>query len=60
MLEAAFDMDDQSKRAAEGLIECPSCHHEVAAKNMTTVFGRQLCLSCAGAWFVDEDGNDEG
>ena len=53
-------MDDQSKQAGEALIECPSCHHEVPAKNMTTVFGRHLCLSCAGAWFVDEDGNDEG
>jgi formylmethanofuran dehydrogenase subunit E len=58
MLEAAFVMDDKNKQAADALVECPSCHHTVLEKNMTMLFGRQLCLSCAGAWFVDEDGND--
>jgi len=58
MLEAAFVMDDKIK-AGDALVECPSCHHTVLEKNMTMVFGRQLCLSCAGAWFIDEDGNDD-
>jgi predicted CXXCH cytochrome family protein len=52
-------MDENSKQAADTLVECPSCHHAFPEKNLTTVFGRQLCLSCAGAWFVDEDGNDD-
>jgi len=51
-------MDDNIKEASDALVECPSCHREVPEKNMTFVFGRQLCLSCAGAWFDDED-NDE-
>jgi formylmethanofuran dehydrogenase subunit E len=58
MLEAAFVMDDKTK-AGDARVECPSCHHTVLEKNMTMVFGRQLCLSCAGAWFIDEDGNDD-
>ena len=52
-------MDEKSSQAADTLVECPSCHHAVPEKSLTTVFGRQLCLSCAGAWFVDEDGNDD-
>ena len=46
-------MDDQSDE--EPLIECPSCHHTVPKRSMTMVSGRQLCLSCAGAWFDDDD-----
>jgi predicted CXXCH cytochrome family protein len=49
---------DDIKQAPDTLIECPSCHHEVPAKNMTSVFGRQLCLSCAGAWFDDDDDDE--
>lgn len=48
-------MDDKSKRGADELVQCPSCHHSVPQKNMTIVFGRQLCLSCAGAWFDDDE-----
>lgn len=59
MREAPFVMDEKNKQAGDTQVECPSCHHTVLEKNMTTLFGRQLCLSCAGAWFVDEDGNDD-
>ena len=52
-------MDEKTTQAAEALVECPSCHLTVPAKNMTWMFGRQLCLSCAGAWFDDEDEKDE-
>ena len=48
-------MDDESKQSPDGLVECPACHHTVPASSMTSVSGRQLCLSCAGAWFDDED-----
>jgi len=51
-------MDDKNKQS-DAPIECPSCHHTVPEKNITWVFGRQLCLSCAGAWLDDEDGDDE-
>ena len=57
-MEAAFVMDDKNKQS-DAPIECPSCHHTVPEKNITWVFGRQLCLSCAGAWLDDEDGDDE-
>jgi formylmethanofuran dehydrogenase subunit E len=50
-------MDDKNKQAPEVLVECPSCHRTVPENRMTSVFGRHLCLSCAGAWFeaMDED-----
>ena len=51
-------MDDQSKDA-DPLVECPSCHLSVPEKSITFVFGRQQCLSCAGAWFEDEDADED-
>lgn len=57
-LEKPCDMDDKSKETEEALIECPACHYTVPARNMTTVFGRQLCLSCAGAWFAEDEDDD--
>ena len=57
--EAKFDMDDKSKHPGDPVVECPSCHLSVPEKGMTFVMGRQLCLSCAGAWFVDEDGGED-
>jgi formylmethanofuran dehydrogenase subunit E len=47
-------MDDNEKQTPP-LIECPSCHHPVPEHGMTMVFGRRLCLSCAGAWFDDDE-----
>jgi hypothetical protein len=44
-------MDDESKQSPDRQVECPACHHTVPASSMTSVSGRQLCLSCAGAWF---------
>ena len=54
MPEVSFVMDDNDKQAAP-LVECPSCHHAVPEHNMTSIFGRRLCLSCAGAWFDEDD-----
>jgi formylmethanofuran dehydrogenase subunit E len=48
-------MDDNSKQAADSLVECPSCHHKVPERDIVAIVGRRLCLGCAGAWSDDED-----
>jgi hypothetical protein len=54
MPEARFVMDDKDQQTAP-LVECPSCHYQVPEHSMTTVFARRLCLSCAAAWFDEDD-----
>ena len=54
MAEAIFVMDDIDKQAVQ-LVECPSCHHQVPLKSITSIGGREVCWSCAGAWYDDDD-----
>jgi formylmethanofuran dehydrogenase subunit E len=55
--EISFAMDDNDEQT-DPQVECPACHLLVFERGMTFVFGRRLCLACAGAWFEDEDEDD--
>ncbi len=40
------------------LIECRMCHQSVPAGQTITIGGRILCFGCAGAWFDDDEDED--
>ena len=41
------------------LVECPMCHWLVPEGDITSFFGRRICVGCASAWFDDDDAEDK-
>ena len=46
------------EKGAAALVECPTCHFPVPAKEVTVYAGRRMCRNCISAWFYDDE-NDE-